>query len=147
MSAQTFRFNHLITNAISYACQEVPLPPDDRFDERFHFALDYRPDRAIPLGDNNPGLPDPHGFSGSFVWNTRFVELGSNSRPWSPDCAVFDWPCVGLALVHRVFGGDARGICAERSPAGSSSKWLTLRQLPIHIEIIVVARAFTGVPD
>jgi hypothetical protein len=29
----------------------------------------------------------------------------------------------------------------------SSSKWLTLHQLPIHIEIIVVARAFTGVPD
>lgn len=99
-----FHFNHLITNATSYACQEVPLPPDNRFDERFHFALDYRPDRAIPLGDNNPGLPDPHGFSGSLVWNTRFVELGSNSQPWSPECAVltglvWGWPSSTACLV------------------------------------------------
>ncbi|RKE75889.1 hypothetical protein [Rhizobium sp. AG855] len=31
---------------------------------------------------------DPAGFSGSLVWNTRFVELGCNISRWSPDDAV-----------------------------------------------------------
>lgn len=31
---------------------------------------------------------DPSGFSGSLVWNTRFVELGSNLQRWSPADAV-----------------------------------------------------------
>jgi hypothetical protein len=100
----SFHFGHLITNATSYTCQEVPLPPDDRFHNRFHFALDYRPDLAIPLGDNNPGLPDPHGFSGSLVWNTRFVELGCNIDAWSPSDAVvtglvWGWPSSAACLV------------------------------------------------
>ncbi len=60
-----FLFNYLISNATSYAAQEV-VPPkdDDRVDPKFHFAIDYRPDRAIKIGENNPGLPDPHGFLG-----------------------------------------------------------------------------------
>lgn len=32
---------------------------------------------------NNPG-----GFSGSLVWNTRFIELGRNLSTWSPEDAV-----------------------------------------------------------
>jgi hypothetical protein len=100
----SFHFNHLITNATSHACQEVPLPSDDRFHNRFHFALDYRPDLATSIGDNNPGLPDPHGFSGSLVWNTRFVELGCNIQSWSPDDAVvtglaWGWPSSAACLV------------------------------------------------
>jgi hypothetical protein len=93
-----FHFNHLISNATSYASQEVLLPrDDDRFDPKFHFAIDYRPDRAIAIGENNPGLPDPHGFSGSLVWNTRFVETRMAGREWSPHCAVvtglvWAWP-------------------------------------------------------
>jgi hypothetical protein len=100
----SFYFGHLISNATSYTCQEVPLPKDDRFHSRFHFAIDYRPDLAKPLGDNNPGLPDPHGFSGSLVWNTRFVELGCDIDAWSPDNAVvtglvWGWPSSAACLV------------------------------------------------
>lgn len=31
---------------------------------------------------------NPAGFSGSLVWNTRFVELGCDFRNWNPDHAV-----------------------------------------------------------
>jgi hypothetical protein len=99
-----FRFNHLIANATSYASQEIPLPGDDpRFDPRFHFALDYRPDLAISL-ERNRGLPNPHGFSGSLVWNTRFVEVSMADKEWSPHHAVltglvWGWPSNAACLV------------------------------------------------
>lgn len=31
---------------------------------------------------------DPAGFSGSLVWNTRFVELGCNLQTWTPEDAM-----------------------------------------------------------
>jgi hypothetical protein len=118
----SFHYGHLVTKATSYACQEIPLPPDDdRFHNRFHFALDYRPDLATSLGDNNPGLPDPHGFSGSLVWNTRFVELGCNIDTWTPDDAVVTGLVLGLANVCRMPGGNTRRVCTQHILAGSSS--------------------------
>lgn len=61
-----FLFDILITNATSFSCQEVDLPSDDdRFNSRFHFALDYRPDLATSLDGRD--LPLPNGFSGSLV--------------------------------------------------------------------------------
>lgn len=49
-----FHFNYLISNATSFASQEVQLPTDDdRLDPKFHFAISYRPDRAVRLGENN----------------------------------------------------------------------------------------------
>lgn len=98
-----FLFDTLITNATSYSCQEMPVPPgDNRFNMRFHFALDYRPDRATALDGRD--LPLPDGFSGSLVWNTRFVEFTNNERPWSPDCAqitglVWGWPSSEACLI------------------------------------------------
>ena len=80
-----FAFGSLFTNATSYGCQEVPLPANRRYNSRFHFALDYRPDLATALDGRD--LPLPDGFSGSLVWNTRFVECAQNGKPWSVDCA------------------------------------------------------------
>lgn len=51
---------------------------------------------------------DPHGFSGSLVWNTRFMELSNAGQEWTPDAAVvtgllrrFD-PSSRTLLVLRV---------------------------------------------
>lgn len=33
-------------------------------------------------------LTDPGGFSGSLVWNTRYLEVTSAGQQWTPDCAV-----------------------------------------------------------
>jgi hypothetical protein len=98
-----FLFGTLQSRATSYCCQQIALPPgDDDFNSRFHFAIDYRPDRATPLDGRD--LPTPPGFSGSLVWNTRFVERSLANRPWSPDCAqvtglVWGWPSSEARLV------------------------------------------------
>jgi hypothetical protein len=98
-----FLFDTLITNATSYGCQEIPIPPDDhRLNPRFHFALDYRPDSTTSLDGRD--LPTPDGFSGSLVWNTRFVEMSINRQPWDANCAqvtglVWGWPSSRACLV------------------------------------------------
>jgi hypothetical protein len=98
-----FLFGSLFSRATSYCWQQVALPAgDDRFASRFHFAIDYRPDRATPLDGRD--LPTPPGFSGSLVWNTRFVERTQANQPWSPDCAqvtglVWGWPSSEACLV------------------------------------------------
>jgi hypothetical protein len=97
-----FLFGGLFSNATSYGCREVPPPADDRFHSRFHFGLDYRPDLATELDGRS--LPDPHGFSGSLVWNTRLVECTAKKETWTPDCArvtglVWGWPSSAACLV------------------------------------------------
>jgi hypothetical protein len=97
-----FAFGTLFTNATLYGCVEVPLPTDDRFHSRFHFGLDYRPDGATPLDGRD--LPLPDGFSGSLVWNTRFVECWQKNERWSVDQAqvtglVWGWPSGAACLV------------------------------------------------
>jgi hypothetical protein len=97
-----FAFGSLFTNATSYGTQQVPLPEDKRFNSRFHFGLDYRPDLATALDGRD--LPRPDGFSGSLIWNTRFVECGQNGQPWSVDCAqitglVWLWVPEAACLV------------------------------------------------
>lgn len=100
-----FHFGHLFTQATSYGVQEVPLPAEDRrLNSRFHFALDYRPALATPINGDTRGLPLPTGFSGSLVWNTRFVELREKGNAWTPDCAevtglVWGWPPSRACIV------------------------------------------------
>jgi hypothetical protein len=102
-SQSRFLFGSLFSNATSYGCQQIPLPASDpRFNSRFHFAIDYRPDRATPLDGRD--LPNPPGFSGSLVWNTRFVECAINKVPWSVDYAqvtglVWGWPSSEGCLI------------------------------------------------
>jgi len=102
----TFLFDHLITHATPYAAQEACLPLEDAlFMSRFHFALDYRPAQATPINSRDTrGLPLPGGFSGSLVWNTRFVERWSKDPPWSPDHAevtglLWGWPSSAACVV------------------------------------------------
>jgi hypothetical protein len=41
-----FHFSTLLSEATCYVAREIELPPDPRFDTRFHFGIDYRPDLA-----------------------------------------------------------------------------------------------------
>jgi hypothetical protein len=49
----------------------------------------------------------PAGFSGSLVWNTRFVEQGCNLSSWKPDDAVV------TGLLHR-YDANTRTLLAWR---------------------------------
>lgn len=101
-----FYFDNLFTTGTCYCVKQVPLPDWDReekLEERFHFALDYRPDLATSL---KPGysLPRPDGFSGSLVWNTHYVEAVTQGAAWKPEYAevtgiVWGWPSSAACLV------------------------------------------------
>lgn len=99
-----FHFGQLNATGTCYSAREVTLPADDtRFDARYHFGLEYRPDLATNVIGNH-GLPLPPGLSGSTVWNTRFVESKMHSIPWTPECAkvtgvVWGWPSGAACLV------------------------------------------------
>jgi hypothetical protein len=73
-----------ISRAVPYLTQEAPLPSE--LDPRVFFALHYSPEHASAVDGKGSHLPLPPGFSGSLVWNTRFVEL--NGQGWSPEEAV-----------------------------------------------------------
>lgn len=90
-----FYFDTLLSTATSYLTRETPLLAGWG-NARFHFALHYPPTKAISL-DPRFTLPVPKGFSGSLVWNTRYVECVTQGIPWSPEEAqvtgiVWGWP-------------------------------------------------------
>lgn len=99
-----FVWGELHSEATCYLAREVGLPvDDDRFDDRYHFGLAYRPDLAIDVVGKK-GLPVPNGFSGSAVWDTRFVAARIAGLEWSPEMArvtgiVWGWPSEHGCLV------------------------------------------------
>ena len=46
----------------------------------YHFALVYSPALAQPVDSFSRSLPDPHGMSGTVVWNTRRIESLQDGR-------------------------------------------------------------------
>jgi hypothetical protein len=109
-----FLFDSLITPATPYLTQECPFPNKvNSADKNFHFALHYNPDLAKSV-DGSSHLPDPHGFSGSLVWDTRRVECLQAGKEWSPKLAkvsgiVWGWSsseaCIlGTKIEHIKLG-------------------------------------------
>lgn len=77
------------TDGTGYGTQEKRGSGDDQI-----FELLWEPENtqytasATPEARKQIGVEDAHGFSGSLVWNTRFVELKSQGLEWSPQDAV-----------------------------------------------------------
>ncbi len=129
----SFYFDTMFLGATTSLSCEAELPADDRWDPRFHFGLNYRPDRAATVvGDR--GLPVPPGLSGSTVWNTCFVEAKANGIAWTPELAkvagvVWGWPSsVGLIVSTRsehvrsfVLGAVEALAEAANAPAGAAT--------------------------
>lgn len=101
-------------------CQALPtqeylfhdeVEPHEEFDPVYHFAVGYSPENAQPFDtsrpSSSPGLSDPHGLSGSLVWNTRRLECFYENRPWNPSLAVvtgivWAWPRSNYLIATRV---------------------------------------------
>lgn len=103
-----FLFGHLITRGTPYLTQQCPFPQSvEEADEEYHFSLFYPPDLATSI-DGTSHLPDPHGFSGSLVWDTKRVACLQAGTEWSPEMAevtgiVWGWPSAeGCILATRV---------------------------------------------
>jgi hypothetical protein len=78
----SFHFENLLSGSTSYGTQEMDSVPAG-LNERFFFALHHVPEKAEMIGGTGH-LPLPPGFSGSTVWNTRYVESLRNGVEWSP---------------------------------------------------------------
>lgn len=76
-------FETLFANATPYLTQETKTAPDGF--SHMCFAIPYLPERAKSLSPKGAGLPDPHGFSGTPVWDTNFRRCNLSHRPWSPE--------------------------------------------------------------
>lgn len=71
-----------------YCSQEVPNGGDGQIFE----ILWSPPNTTITAGTDTRvrstiRYNDAQGYSGSLVWNTRFVEMGCDSNKWSPEVA------------------------------------------------------------
>lgn len=99
----SFCFNTLFAQGTCYTAREIEIPMDDRFSERFHFAIDYRPEAASNV-IGKEGLPLPPGLSGSTVWNTQFVAARMSGVQWTPELAkvtgvIWGWPSEHACLI------------------------------------------------
>lgn len=58
------------------------------FDPHYHFALQWHPEATTPTDGKNSSIPlDPHGMSGSLVWNTRILKFTQRGETWTPGVA------------------------------------------------------------
>lgn len=98
-----FHFGHLFNPLTPFLTQAVTLPTDPRIDPIHHFALRFNPTEARHTGEIKE-LPDPHGMSGSLVWDTKIVYCKKNAIPWCCDYPVvtgivWAWPTSDLCLI------------------------------------------------
>jgi hypothetical protein len=109
-----------LAELILAVCQALPTQeylfhddeePHEKFDPHYHFAIGYSPGGAQPFDISRPsssaGLSDPHGLSGSIVWNTRRLECFYAEQPWDPSLAVvtgivWAWPRSNYLIATKV---------------------------------------------
>jgi hypothetical protein len=88
-------FATLITNGTPLLTQEYndALEPEEtkrpirhpEFDPHYHFAMPWMPGSTTPVDGRVTSIPlDPHGMSGSLVFNTRIVEFDHAGEVWTP---------------------------------------------------------------
>lgn len=91
-------FKMLFTTGTPYLTQEFdetlemevtkrPIRHPD-FDPIYHFPMQWLPEVTIPSDGKTSSIPfDPHGMSGSLVWNTRLKEFAETGETWTPGVA------------------------------------------------------------
>lgn len=114
------------TNGTGYCSQEKAFSGDRQL-----FELFWEPQRTEIAADVSEKAEveikyeDAHGFSGSLVWNTRYLETRNKGREWSPKDAVITgllrrWaPDTRTLLVWRVehFRAWLEGTSRSEEPA------------------------------
>lgn len=95
---------YLISRATRLVTQEPAVSPIAGLHPNY-FLVTYAPERAQCVDPTQRiELSDPHGLSGSLVWNTRRVECLRAQRDWNPTLAqvtglVCRWDSPTLTLI------------------------------------------------
>jgi hypothetical protein len=101
----------MVTNGTPYLSQEFDPDAEERkitspdFDPKVHFAIPWEPEQVSLVDEHKDVIPlSPKGFSGSLVWNTRYVEYTTLGKSWDPAVArltgiVWGWPSEDRVLI------------------------------------------------
>lgn len=100
-----FTFGQLNSQRLQYLTQEDQMPTTYG-DPSFHFAVLYRPNLASQTAGTAQtcGLPRPPGWSGTLVWNTRYIEKTQAGQDWCASNArvtgiIWGWPSSDGCLL------------------------------------------------
>jgi hypothetical protein len=93
----------LIAKSLPYLTQERPLP--EHHDSQVVFALHYPAKKVPSISGADVDLPDPHGLSGTAVWDTKF--FATQGRNWTPAQASM------VGLVRAWDQGNQALICVK----------------------------------
>jgi len=97
-------FQNCISRGTPFITQECELPDSvDKADLRYHLSIPYPPELAETKNKSEP-LPDPHGFSGSLLWNTKRKECMQKEVQWEPSMAevtavIWGWPSSAVCIL------------------------------------------------
>lgn len=97
-------FENCFSRGTPFLTQECALPNSIKeVNSDFHMALPYPPELAETVNTSEP-LPDPHGFSGSLLWNTKRVECEEKGLEWTPLMAevtaiIWGWPSSAVCIL------------------------------------------------
>lgn len=93
-----------ISRGTPFLAQECPIPDSVvEADKSFHISIPYPPE-LVETKDPSEPLPDPHGFSGSLLWNTKRVECMQKELEWTPSMAevtaiIWGWPSSAVCIL------------------------------------------------
>ena len=104
-------FGTLISRGTPYLTRECTLPESVKeANADYHLAIPYS-SALVRTSDPSVPLPDPHGFSGSLLWNTKRMECLRREIEWDPSMAkvagiIWGWPssaaCILATKVERL---------------------------------------------
>lgn len=104
-------FGTLVSRGTPYLTQECPLPESvEEANADYHIAIPYSSE-LVRTSDPSIPLPDPHGFSGSLLWDTKRIECLRNEIAWEPSMAkvsgiIWGWrssaACILATKVERL---------------------------------------------
>ena len=97
-------FENCVSRATPFLTQACQIPENIKEANSFyHFSFPYPPELAESR-DSAVSLPDPYGFSGSLLWNTKRVECEKLEIEWDPSMAevtgiVWGWPSSSVCIL------------------------------------------------
>lgn len=99
-----FCFDTLCSKCTPYLTQKLPSPEEiNEMNPHYHFSLHYNTEEAKSLDGKNH-LPDPHGFSGMLIWDTKRVKCLQTGEKWNPELArvtgiAWGWPSSSACIL------------------------------------------------
>jgi hypothetical protein len=97
-------FENCISRGTPFLTQECQFPTSlEEANPTFHISIPYSPELAETKNIFD-SLPNPHGFSGSLLWNTKRKECILKKLQWDPSMAevtavIWGWPSSSVCIL------------------------------------------------